>query len=101
MEVRRSASGPEGLRPGGTRDEGMQQMGVFRQPLRLLLGYTIFLGISQAPELWSINPMPILFFRKTLLCTFLFCYVFFRATEVIFPEVRAKAYLPITFFPQK
>jgi hypothetical protein len=29
MEVRRSASGPEGLRPGGTRDEGNAADGRF------------------------------------------------------------------------
>ena len=37
IEVRRSASGPEGLRPGGTRDEGNAADGRF--PTALTLGF--------------------------------------------------------------
>jgi hypothetical protein len=34
IEVRRSASGPEGLRPGGTRDEGNAADGRFPTALK-------------------------------------------------------------------
>jgi hypothetical protein len=45
IEVRRSASGPEGLRPGGTRDEGNAADGRF--PTASLK------SITEREELWT------------------------------------------------